>query len=191
LLSTTGNATAGIYSDIGINYLYNASIDEATEVEGLLDFANTRLFSQNHDQGTNHRIFTDGGQIDSVATDRPGGTGIMWKLAITSSNRISSYPLNFSIAKIAVNADKLVTVKVYMKKSHATNIGGKLVCRGGQITGVPNDVVDTKADDLNWEELEITFTPTEIGVIEIEAWAYYSAANGDVYVEDMTITQAD
>lgn len=190
-LSTSGNGTSGIYNDSGTNYIFNALITEETEVSGYTDFANSRLYSHNHDRSGNHRIFTDGGQINSVDTDREGGTGIMWKLSVTSSNRNSSYPLDLKVAKIAVLANKLVTVKAYMKKSHATNIGGKLVCRGKQIAGVDSDVVATKANDTDWEQLTITFTPTEVGVVEIECWAFYSADNGDVYIEDMSIGQAD
>lgn len=190
-ISTSGNASAGIASNTGVNYIQNALIGEITEFNSATPFANSRLFSNNHDQTAgNHWIYTDGGTINSLATDRVGGTGIMWKLAISSSNRASYYPLNLSIAKIAVSANNLVTVKAYMKKDHATNVVGKLVCRGGQIAGVSNDVTATKASDTNWEELTITFTPTEAGVVEIDAWAYYSAGNSNVYVEDMTITQA-
>ena len=76
-----------------------------------------------------------------------------------------------------------------MRKTHATNITGKLVCRGGQITGVSSDVVATKADDADtWEELTIQFTPTEAGVVEIEAWAY-GGTTDSLYVDDMTISQ--
>lgn len=192
LLSTTGNATAGIFNDTGTNYLHNALIAEATEVDGFISFANPRIFSHKHDQTAYHRILTDGGQIDSVATDRVGGTGIMWKLAVTSVNRASTYPLNLKIAKIACVADKLVTVKAYMKITSTTDILGALVCRGGQLTGVANDVkTNASTADTDWHEITITFPPTEAGVIEIEAWAWWVAnlADESVYIEDMTISQ--
>ena len=190
--STTGNGTSGVYTvKANTNYLRSATIAEAVEVSGYTDFNNGRVYSNKHDNtANNHWIFTDGGTINSLATDRVGGTGIMWKLAITSSNRSAGYPLCLSVAKIAVVADKLVTVKAYMKKDHAINIGAQLFCRGGQLTGVASDVSTTKASDTNWEELMITFTPTEAGVIEIEARAYYVAGNSNAYIEDMTITQA-
>ena len=77
-----------------------------------------------------------------------------------------------------------------MYKDSAAGVGAKLVCRGGQIAGVASDVTATAADVLQtWEELEITFTPTEAGVVEIELWAYYVSGNSNVYVDDMTIGQ--
>jgi len=49
-LSTSGNSEGGVYNNTGVNYLFNAKIQEATEVAGFLNFANSRIFSQNHDQ---------------------------------------------------------------------------------------------------------------------------------------------
>lgn len=187
---TARNGIGGISESYETNYASNVLIEEATEVAGFSTFGDSRLFSHNHDQtADNHWIFTDGGTINSLATTREGGTGIMWKLAITSSNRASSYPLILSIAKIAVSANNLVTVKAYLKKDHATDVVGKLICRGGQIAGIASDLVATKANDTNWEELTISGTPTVAGVIEIECWAEYSAGNSNIYVEDLTISQ--
>jgi hypothetical protein len=197
-LSTTGNTTGGVYYDAtsAPNYLNNALIVEGTEISFTpADYSNLRVYSNNHDQDTTKNfIYTDGGLISSVATDRVGGTGIMWKLAVTSNTRTSSYPLKLSIAKIACVADKLVTVKAYMKITSTTDILGALVCPGGQLSGmtVADYKVNTSAADTNWHELTITFTPSEIGVVEIEAWAWWVAGTADesIYVEDMTITQA-
>jgi hypothetical protein len=65
----------------------------------------------------------------------------------------------------------------------------QLVCKGGQIAGVPTDVISTLTTTGTWEEETITFTPTEQGVVEILAYAYGgSTFNG--WVDDMTISQA-
>lgn len=174
---------------MGWNYFKNATIAEATEVTTVA-YSNLRVFSHNHD-GTagNHWIFTDGGTINAQATTRHTASGIAWTLTPTST-RISTYPLDFKVAKIACAANALVTVKIWMIKGHATNVAGKLVCRGGQLAGVTSNVTATKADDTSWEELTITFTPTEAGVIEIEVWGWYVAGTSTVTVDDMTISQA-
>jgi hypothetical protein len=196
-LTTSGNgADVGIYVTslwTEVN-LFNSSIGESTEVEFEITSwaSNSRINSQKHDQTANyHRIWSYGGDVLSQAATRPGASGLEWSLYITDSVRDINLPLNLSIAKIAVEANKLVTVKAYFKKSHATDIGAKLVCRGGQIGGVPSDVTATKANDTNFEELTITFTPNEAGVVEIEAWEYYISDVGEeVLVDTMTITQA-
>jgi hypothetical protein len=189
-LSTSGNATSGIFNNAGINYLFNALIAEATEVAGYTSFVNSRIFSNKHDQtADNHWIFTDGGTINSQTAVRHTASGIAWRLNVTSADRSSSYPLSLSIAKIAVTANNLVTVKAWFRRSN-TGITGRLICKGGQIAGVSNDVyTDMTAAADTWEELTITFTPTEAGVVEIEAQAW-GGTTYSVYVDDMTITQA-
>ncbi len=193
---TKNNASGGVTGQYGVTgYLKNFVINEATEVASLTSYSDDRIYSHNHDNTAgNHWIFCVDGTINALATNRVGGTGSMWKLAISSSRRGSNYPLKLVIARIAVAANADVTIKAYLKKDHATNVVGKLVCPGGQIAGVASDVVATKANDTNWEELTISLSgasqPTEAGVIEIEAWAEYSAGNSNVYVEDMTISQA-
>jgi hypothetical protein len=75
-----------------------------------------------------------------------------------------------------------------MRRSN-TALTMRLVCKGGQIAGVASDVVSAMTANANtWEELTITFTPTEIGVVEIvsEAWGGTTYSG---WVDDMTITQ--
>ncbi|HBI50271.1 MAG TPA: hypothetical protein DDY21_00255 [Candidatus Moranbacteria bacterium] len=190
-LSTSGNGTAGIFNNTATNYFSNALIAEATEVGGYVSFANSRIFSNKHDRTAyNHWVFTDGGTINSLANDRAGGAGLKWKYSITSINRNINYSLDMVLMEIPVNANAEVTVTCYVKKDHATDVGAKLICRGGQIAGVVNDVVATKAGDTNWEQLTLTFTPTEVGVIEIEGLVWYVAGNSNVYFADITVAQA-
>jgi len=191
-LSTSGNGTAGLRTKAGSrNYIFNALIGESTEVSFGSSFSDDRIFSQNHDQtANNHFIFTDGGVIFSQTAIRHTASGIAWDLQITSSNRASNYPLELSIAKIAVSANNLVTVKAWFRRS-TTAVMGRLICKGKQIAGVVSDVTASMTVEADtWEELTITFTPTEAGVVEILADTYYISANGNVFVDDMSITQA-
>ncbi len=193
LITANNSGTAAIRFLNGLNYLFKASISEATKIMTSNYYNYARLFSQDHDDTPgNHWIFFDGssgGTINAQTTERHTASGIAWKLS-PNNRHFSNYPLFLSIAKVAVEANSLVTVKAWMKKDHASNVGAKLVCRGGQIAGVDSDVTATKADDTDWEELTITFTPTEAGVVDIEAWGYYIAGNSNIYVDDLTITQA-
>lgn len=191
-LSTTGNGTAGIYNDYGINCVRNATIAETLPVTGAGNYANSRMNCEKIN-GVYSEIYTDGGLINSQASTLTHGSGTEWKLATRiNPNRQIAYPINLSIAKIAVKSGGLTTVKAWFLKSDATLIGAKLVCKVGQVawSDGSSDVTDTKADDTNEEELSISFTPTEDGVVEIEAWAYldpsavlydvvYSLSGGD------------
>lgn len=183
-ISTTGNLTAGVQNTHGVNYIFNSNISEAIKVAGHTSFVNSKLFSSDI-------ISTDGGNIVSEASTLTNGSGQQWKMTTeTNTNRQLTYPLTLSLAKIAVTANNQVSVSAWFKKGHATDIGARLVCKGGQIAGVDDDVYVTKADDTSEEELTITFTPTEAGVVEIEAWAYYITGHSTVIVDALTVTQA-
>jgi hypothetical protein len=155
------------------------------------NFSSGQVFSHNHDQTTNnHKVFMDGGLISSATDERKTASGISWKLQPTSTTlRGSLRPVTLSLAKVACAANSLVTVKAWMRRSN-TGLTMRLVCKGGQIAGVTSDVVSamTAAADT-WEELTITFTPTEVGVVEItaEAWGGTTFSG---WVDDMTISQA-
>lgn len=188
------NGTAGWYlstsapSDL---ILYDSTNTNATEVGTILAGTDTRLYSHNHDLSGYHRIFTDGGQIDSMATDFAASSGSMWKLLTSSTTRTAAYPLWLDMPAIAVVANKLVTIKAMMKKAHATQVNGRLVLPGGQIAGVSADVTATLADNTNEQELTITFTPTAAGVVVPQVWAEYVSGHAAVYIDRFTsITQA-
>jgi len=190
-LSTTGNSTGGIRNyGGGKNYIFNALIAETTEVGGYLGFDDSRIFSHNHDQtANNHAIFTDGGQIHSDTTTRHTASGIAWRFDVTSTNRSSAYPLSLSIARIACMANNEITVSAWFRRSNA-GLTMRLVCKGKQIAGVDSDITDSMTAGADtWEQLQIQFTPTENGVVEITAEAWGGTTYSG-YIDDMAISGA-
>lgn len=182
------NLADGSNGDLRISSGDSVFIDFVFGDGESLDWTDTEgQYCENVDGETFH--VNDLGRNTMVDTDREGGTGSMWQIPVSSSCRYHSYA-HLTIAKIAVVANKLVTVNAWVKKSHATNIDAFLVCSVKNI-GISEDASDTKTDDTDWEELEITFTPTEAGVVEIEVLGEYISGTGNIYVEDLTITQAD
>jgi hypothetical protein len=68
------------------------------------------------------------------------------------------------------------------------NLGLRI--KGGQIAGVPNDITSYVTSTLDtWQQVTLTFTPTEVGVVDIsaECWGGSSYTG---YVDDLTIIQA-
>jgi hypothetical protein len=170
--------------------LQNCLLGEASEFSAG-NYLFTQVTSQNHDQTVdNHKIFMDGGLISSATDQRKTASGISWKLQPTSTTlRNLLRPVVLSLAKVACAANSLVTIKAWMRRSD-TGLTMRLVCKGGQIAGVTSDVVDsmTAAADT-WAEQTITFTPTEVGVVEITAEAF-GGTTFSGWVDDMTISQA-
>jgi len=177
-----------IYISGFVNYFLKAIISETTKVEIGDTFRNTRVYINNI--GGYSQIWADGGNIISQDATA-GGSGKEWKFNITSSNRSSIYPLKLEVAQIAVVANKQVTVKLYFKKS-GTGIAGKLCLPGGQIAGVDDDVSQTCPDNTDRNQVQIQFTPTEAGVVSVEAWAWYVSSTSDyLIIDDIDISQAD
>jgi hypothetical protein len=130
-----------------------------------------------------------GGLVSSETSVRNTNSGISWKLSPTNTARVAAYPVSLSLAKILVFANKLVTIRAMMSR---TDIGLTLQLRipGNQIAGVPNDVIAGMITNvLPWEQVTLTFTPTETGVVELLGEAF-GGATFSGYIDDLTITQA-
>jgi hypothetical protein len=189
------NGGAAVYDsgNSSDNYFVNALMT-GTEFS-MTSYKNCYMYSQKHDQTAgNNYIATDYGTIQSVdgATYGHTGSGICWKMSPTNAIRSVDYPLELSLAKVACVADKLVTVTAQMKLTNTTDILGALLCRKKQLDGIAADVKTNMAtDDTDYHEVTVTFTPTEAGVVEIKALAWWVANTADesIYVDDMTITQ--
>ena len=176
----------------GPTYFINCALNDTTEVAiaspGYGN--NSKIFSHNHDQTPNlHYIWCDYGLIYSTTSVRYSNNGIAWAMAPTNVNvRYVNFPLDLSLATVAVSANSQVTVKAWMRRS-AIGLIMRLRVKGGQIAGVTNDVTGymTAAADT-WEQVSLSFTPTEAGVVEIlaECWGG-STFTG--YVDDLTIIQ--
>lgn len=175
----------------GATILRNCVVDQTTEFsisQGRTGF----LWSFDHDNTAgNHWAFTYGATINWQTTVKNTGAVGAWRLSISQSYRTIYQPVYFKLAEIAVAASSLVTVNVWVKKDHATNIAASIYVEDEayNINGVAA-MTDTKADDTSWEELTLTFTPTEAGIVPIYASAWYVAGNSDAYFGPITVTQA-
>lgn len=191
LSNLTFNTLIAFSSSVNaIIYLNNCKINSPT-FANFQTYRDAIIYSSNHDQvsGAN-RIEMEGGTILSAVDQRHTASGISWKMQPTNSTtRNSLRPVILSLAKVACGASSLVTVKAWMRRDN-TGLTMRLVCKGGQISGVTFDVVSamTAAADT-WEELTITFTPSVAGVVEITAEAWGGTTYSG-WVDDMTISQA-
>ena len=185
------NGTSSILVAGGSPYLRNCTLSDSTEITYSSNVF-VPAFSINHDDTLNNNwIFDNGATINWQTATFHGSEPGAWKFIITSSTRTSYKPVTLKIAEVACAASALVTVKAWVKKDHATNVAAQLYVLGELYTigGVAADDA-TKASDTSWEELTITFTPTEAGVVPIYVDAWYVAGASNVYVGTITITQA-
>lgn len=134
------------------------------------------IYSHKHQQTADtHKIYwrNSAGTIESATDQRHTASGIAWKFLPTHATNVNNVsPLSLSVAKVACAASTLRTVSIWMRRSN-TGLSMRLRVPGGQIAGVASDVTSsiTAAADT-WEQVTVTFTPTEAGVVEVfaEAW---------------------
>lgn len=189
ILSTNTIASIRSVSSLA-SYMINCSVNDTTETSLSPGYAqNSKIFSHNHDNITNnHYIFCEGGLIYATTGVVYSNTGIAWAMSPTSTVRYSGWPLDFAIAKVAVTANSLVTIKAWMRRSN-TGLTTGLRIKGGQIAGVPNDITSyMSAVADTWQQVTLNFTPTEIGVVEILAECY-GGTTFTAYIDDISITQ--
>lgn len=158
-------------------------------------FEQGALYFQNYGTSTtDNRIYFNPTNFGSILTDttiRHTSSGISWKMSCASTGNIgspiSSFPITLPISAIACNSGTLVTASVWVYRT-STSLTTSLICPGGQITGVSSDVVASASGAANtWEQLTITFTPTQQGVVKLYVQTYGAVAS--VYVDDFSVSQ--
>lgn len=193
--TTHSGAAVTLSSQAGFNQninFYNCTFPEATRVSFAAAAAgsNSQFFFQKlNGDLTNNIMYTNGGTVSSSTSNRKSGAGLSWQYAPTSALVTSSQPLQQVIGTIACRANKLVTATVWIYRDN-TGISANLVCKGGQISGVTNDVVASASGSAaSFEQLTITFTPTEDGVVELTAQAY-GGTTYNVWFSNLAVYQA-
>lgn len=180
--------------DLGGQYLYNCTGVPATVTSATINvppyLLNAAIYSQ--DEGNtvgNNKIYFSGGLATSQTAVRYTPSGYAWSLAPTSTTTVTSaFPLKLKIASVAANGGSAVTISAYMRRTN-TGLTMQLVCPGGQPYGPSTDTVAsmTAAADT-WEQISISFTPTQNGVYDIYAYAY-GGTTFTGYVDDLGASQ--
>lgn len=192
-LRSAGNGVGAVRSAAFGLLVNDCTLAEALQFQAMTAFGGESIYSQKHNGvANNHLITTDGGTIASATDQRRTASGISWVFRPTSTNRGAAYPLRLSVAKIACAAGQPVSVSIWSRRDNA-NIKGELLLPGGQLAGVPADLVVACEPVLNtWAESgALDFTPTESGVVEVFylCWDGIDTVNS-LWIDDLQVTQA-
>jgi hypothetical protein len=145
----------------------------------------------NYDGAGSHIIIGTQVQYYSSTSVRHTASGMSWAISLlnTTSFVTADTAAIYSLAKVAVSANTLVTMKAWLYRTDAT-LTARIAVLGGQIAGVATDVTTAMTAAINtWEEITLTFTPTEDGVVELIGQVY-GATPAIAYFDDLTISQA-
>jgi hypothetical protein len=186
--SSSGHSQ-GVNNLAGQLYLNNFTINEATEVDSGNPVPGFVYANRLDDTDNNSWVFQTGiGTVNqqTAVVDSPATTA--WRMRPTSSTATATSPLLLKLGTVVCAASSAVTVTARMQRSN-TGLKMRLICPGGQITGVSNSVFsDMTAAANTWETVSITFTPTKAGAVDIYAHAFgFTTFSG--YVCNLTATQ--
>jgi len=188
--STSGNGSGVRVLSNGLLYLNNFTVNEATE---LTANSSGYVYSNRHDNTDNNSLVFVAGmgvvQQQTSVVESPATTA--WRMSPTGSGSTATTALNpvlLKLGTVVCAASSEVTVRARMRRDD-TGLTMRLICPGGQISGVANDVFsDMTAAANTWQTVSITFTPTKAGAVDIYAYAFGGTTfNG--YVTNLTATQ--
>lgn len=187
LTDSPNNVQGSLSLGAGLNFLRNSTLNSSTKISSMpAADAGSILWSTNENNNTDtHFGYTDGGLISSDITTRHTASGISWKLAPTSTNRAANYPLPLKVGAIACAASVAVTFSMWFRRTN-TGLTARLICKGGQLSGVAETSSSMTAAADTWEQLSVTVTPTQKGVLEFyaECWG---GTTYSLYVDDVTV----
>lgn len=188
-VTTTGNNSGSIYLNVGIVFANNCSFNESSIFNQYTGYENILYCNRLNNTDNNNVIYYLGlGTISQQTSvvDSPATTS--WKMSPTTLDCTSVSPLQLKLGTIVCKANSQVTITARMRRNN-TGLTMSLVCPGGQINGVDNDVSSSlSASADTWATVTITFTPSKPGAVDIYAYAYGGTAyNG--YVCNLTASQ--
>ncbi|MGE4567887.1 MAG: right-handed parallel beta-helix repeat-containing protein [Bacteroidales bacterium] len=171
-------------------YFIDCILDKL-DLPASLIIADGRVYQHNYNLSGNHYIATEYGYIENDSLVRHTESGFSWKIAITSSYRHIEYPIKFSIAKIFCSGGSQAILSCWVKKTHASDIGAKLLVDHYSNVTVASDVSTEASETTEWQQLILYITPTADGVVELTLEVYWQSGDADefVYVDDVSAAQ--
>lgn len=181
---TTNNTTGGmqlVNFQVGPLYLFNTTISESTEFTftdtGLYsDMRPVSIYSDNHDNTlTNSKVFGRNFTVSQdMATVHTAG-GASWNASPTSAAIVTSLnPVQVPIGPFTMlsNVSQTITLWVYRNVASST---AQLFVPASTIPGVTTNVTATASGTTNaWEQLSVTFTPTNT----VQGTVYFQTYGG-------------
>jgi len=182
--------SSAVFNEIAGAFLKDCLFLDSSEIT---DSANTKgiVWSKNHDQVSGDDWgFARGATINKQTSVVHGTEPVAWKVSHTNSEANAINPIAFKIGEFAVSASSAVTFTAWVKKDHATNVGCGIYVEDElyNISGVVADDA-TAADNTNWQQLTITFTPDVDGIVPIYFKSWYIAGNSNTYLGTISCTQ--
>lgn len=206
-LAAIGSASSGysayyydiVFKNVNISSCYRASSTHMNRVtyDGCTvsttsgpDLGNATLVFKNiAGVSTDHKIVYSAQRghatIYSDASVRHTAADYSWRIESNANGDSVVSPTIFTIARLSCESGILRTVKAWVRRSDADCVV-KLRAQALQLNGVSTSVSMAAAINT-WEELTISFTPTETGVIAVTIETY-GENTASVWVDDTSVS---
>jgi hypothetical protein len=146
-------------------------------------------FQKVNGNANDHRLYAPSWSLQSDTSTVHTVGGLSWALRPTNAVYVlDKSPAEFSLAHVAFENGNPVVISAWTRRSNTALTLG-IYIQGGYVEGVPNDVaaqITAAADE--WQEVTLSFTPTEAGVIEVFGYGYGGTTHVG-HFDDLTITQ--
>lgn len=180
-------------NNVGQITTINCILGSATQVaRGNMQMTTVKL--QRIGQTTVYKTLHGMGTITAQSVTTHTASGLAWQMQPLSATLklICPGPTAFDTFKKAVAANVPITITVWVNYDGSYNGNmPRLVLVGGILQGIANDVVATAAisSSNTWQQLSVSATPTETGVIEW--YVDTDGTAGSCYVDDMGASVPD
>ena len=190
--ATINNCLYGLYTYFGLIKAHNVSITNVKS-GGAAVYGNVRATNLNGNGMVHYaNSSTTHKWIEKVTSPVHGTSTISIKHQPKLDQNFEWVPISQQSQPFAVKANSLVTCKVWARRTNTTVQGGIRIA-ACYTKGIASDIYTaiTAAADT-WQELTVTFTPTEntVGIIHFESYNNSPITSGNVYFGDVTVTQA-
>lgn len=165
--------------------LRNPTFGSATPISTLGQNDQVRVQKYNGDASDN-RVVSTYYRIATDVTTRHTASGLAWKLSPLSSAVFTSVcPARIPLMQRRVAAGVPTTFSCWVRRDNAGLFAGLLIQAGR--AGMASDVktLMTAAADT-WEQVGVTFTPAEDGVVELFGIAY-GGTTFNAWFDDLTV----
>jgi len=142
------------------------------------------LSFRHNNTADDHRMYYAFGSVLSNAVTRHTASGLSWQHLPSGGVAVWFRPNIPYRAAVVSGVAVTLSAWVYVDAAYNGTAKPRIVCLGGRLQGVPNDVIGTShSGALAWELLTVAVTPTEVGMIEFVVEGQGTA--GSFYSDDI------
>jgi hypothetical protein len=157
---------------VGDMYLHRCSFQSSTLIYATGTNGCTAYMTAVGGDKSDNRQYGGLYTLKTDATTTHSGSGVSWKMSVLTTSQVSvETPVRFELAALACKANVAVNFKAWLRRDN-TGLALGIMTDSGGVAGVGDQSVAMSAAANTWEQVTLSFTPTEDGIVPIYAYGY-------------------